>query len=509
MNKEIEKTGALEKFLKGFEKVANFLPTPFTIFTILFVITAFLSLMMAGVSATNPADGKAVVVKNFFTNNGLQWILGSLVTNFTSYAPLGMVLVMTLGIGLCQEVGLLDVIIKGSMKNMPKALLPYLTVGIGVIGQLASDSAQIIIPPLAGAIYLSLGKNPIVGVLSAFAGVGLGYLSNPIITTTDVLSAGITNTVLKTMNTGTQIGVEANWYFKLASIVFVSLAVGFVSDKFIEPYFGKYTGKALDNADLNKHFEETKEIKRGKTWALIALIAYVVVVGIGMATPGVLLHPKTGLIGSSFLKNIVPFLFALFLVTGLAYGFGAGLLKNEAQVNKTLSKTMSSMGGYIVMSFTAAQFMSLFAWTNIGTIASINGAQALKESGFVGIPLIVLFIIFVVLLDFFLSSSSAKWTLLAPIFVPMFSYLGYSPAFTQLAYRIGDAGANVFAPTSVFLWMLLDQCKEKYNPDLKIGNFLSATFVFMLVSQIGFILMLILFMKLNLPIGPGATVYLP
>lgn len=507
-DRQLDNNSMLERFLSAFERVANKLPTPFTIFAILFTITAIISVLMSGTTAISPATGEEVITKNFFSAEGIQWLLENLVRNFTGYAPLGVVLVMTIAIGLCEEVGFLTHLIKSAMRGMPISALPYFTIMIGIIGQTASDSAQLLVPPLAASIYLAAGRHPVVGLLTAFAGVGLGYLANPMITTTDVLTSGITNSVLDNFIPGMRVEVIGNHYFKIVSFFFLAVVLGFVSDKYIEPRWGKYTGKALHLTENTNSDEVTPEMKKGMKWAKIATLAYVLLIIAGMLAPGVLLNPETGLIGSPFLSGIVPIVFGLLVSAGLAYGFGSGALVSEASVGKTIAKQMAGMGGYLAMAFTAAQFTSLFTWSNIGTILSISGAKSLEAAGFVGAPLFVTFIIFVVLLDYLISSSSAKWTILAPIFVPMFGYLGYHPAFSQLAYRIGDAGANILGPLNVFLWLLLDISKERYDDSLKIGNFLSTLFVFMIVAMIGFIIIFLIWMTLGLPVGPGSPVHI-
>lgn len=505
---EKEQLSLLEKFLRGFAKVGNLLPTPFMIFTFLFALVAVISAFVSGSNAIDPASGEEIVVLNFLSTDGLHWFMSNLVKNFTSYAPLGVVLVMTMGIGLCEEVGFLTHGIKKMMKNMPLRALPYFCIMIGIIGQVASDSAQILIPPLAGAIYLAAGRNPIVGVLTAFSGCGLGYLANPLITTTDVLTTGITNSVLEGFMPDLVLDVLCNYYFKVATFLFLALIMGLISDKYLEPRWGKYTGKALGTVDETLHEIETPAQKRGMRWAGIATLLFVALLAVGCFIPGMLLDAETGLIGSPLLSGIVPVIFALLMVCGLAYGFGSGALKGEASISKTLGKQLATMGGYLAMAFMAAQFTSVFNWTKMGTVLSIKGAEALAHSGFVGAPLFIAFIILVVLLDYLITSSSAKWTVMAPIFVPMLAYLGYHPAFVQTTYRIGDAGANILGPTNVFLWILLDICQKKYDDNLKIGNFLSSLFVFFIVSQIGFIILMCIWMALGLPVGPGSPVHL-
>ncbi len=505
------KKNGFEKFLDGLEWLGNLLPSPFTIFAFLFAVTAVASVIVtaSGATAIHPATGAVIKSQSLFTDLGLKWLLSNLVSNFTSYAPLGMVLVMTLGIGLCEEVGLMNALIRKAMANLPAPMVPYMVLMIGFTARIASDSSSLVIPPLAAIVYLGVGRHPVVGCLTGYAATAVGTLSNPVIAGVDALLCGVTNSAMKSIlpNMGLTDALS-NEYFKLASCLLMVLVMGFVSDKIVEPRFGKYTGKALASISGDQFALTTTEKKGLGVAGWIGLLN-VALIATGMYIPGVLLDKKTGLINSPFLSGIIPIILVLFFSCGLGYGIASGAIKSEADVSKMLTKKMASLGSYIVMAFASAQFICLFDWTKMGTMLSINGALALKAMGLSGIPLMLLFIIFVAVLDFLIGSASAKWALCAPVFVPMFAMLGFHPAFTQLVYRIGDCAANVISPTNAFLWMLLDQCKEKYDPNATIGSFLSGLFAFFVASQVGLSLLMIVWMLLGLPVGPGAPIHLP
>jgi aminobenzoyl-glutamate transport protein len=364
---------------------------------------------------------------------------------------------------------------------------------------------MVVVPPLAAIVYLGVGRHPIAGMLTGYAGATLGYASNFLISGTDSLIAGITTASLQSISPGAVIDPLSNYYFKLASTLVLVVLFGCISTYLIEPRLGVYKGKAL--ADGNKGEvtpEERKALKSAGIWTLL----YIALIAVGIIT-GFVMNPETGgLIGSPLLQGIVPVLFLLFIISGLAYGKSIGALNSESDIQKALIRRMANMAPYIVMSFMAAQFIQLFTWSNLGALLSIGGAEGLASIGFTGLPLIICFIILTALLDFLIGSGSAKWTLMGPIFVPMLSLLGISPAFTQMAYRIGDSVSNVMSPTSAFLYMMLGEAQTKYDPDCTLGTFLSCQFLFFISSLIAWIVLVVFWVMLNLPLGPGYSVWL-
>lgn len=500
--------GILDSLMLGIEKLGNKLPTPFTLFFYLFCITAAIAWLLSvlGVSLVHPATGEAVVANNLFTLDGLNWILNNLVTNFTGYAPLGLVLTMTLGIGLCEEVGLVSALIRKAMTGVPAHVVPYAVAFIGVMGNIASDSASVIIPPLAAMAFIGVGKNPIAGMICGYAGTNAGFTANLLIAGTDALCAGITNAVLDGfLGKGVyNVQVVCNWYFMIASTFLLTAILGTVSNKIVEPRLGKYSGEA----EANSH-EVTPAEKKALGASGIWTLVYVIIIAIGLFT-GVLMNPKTGgILDSPFLKGLIPILFALFIVAGIGYGLSIGYIKSERDISKALTKRIAVMASYIVFVFSSAQFVALFNWTKLGTLLAIAGADGLKAVGFTGLPMIVVFILMVACINLLIGSSSAKWTLLAPIFVPMFMMLGYDPAYTQVVYRIGDSATNILSPMSAYLFMMLSMAQEKYDKNATLGTFLSNLFPHSIISLFFWIILLIIWSLAGLPFGPGAGMFLP
>lgn len=507
-NKANEKKGILDVFMNVVEKACDILPPPTILFVILFLVVAVIGavLSVAGVALTNPATGEVVVAKNFFTVEGIRWLFSSMQTNFSGFGPLALVLTMTLAIGFCEEAGMISTLLRVAMKNVPPSLVPFVCAALGMIMNLASDAAGVLVPPLSAIAYIGVGKHPIVGMLCGYAGANVGYAANPIISGTDTLIQGFTNQALEGFIPDKLdiLAVEAtcNWFIKIGSFFICTILIGIIVTRVIEPRFGKYEGEV----------ERIEEVTPLEKKALRASgIAFILMIALWVVSffSGVLAGENGAFVGSPLLKGIVPVLFFTFAVIGITYGKVAGTYPDLTSIHKGMSKQMANMGSYVAFCFFCGQFQALFNWTKIGAISAIAGADLLESIGFTGIPMIVAFIFLVTIVDVFFSSGSAKWAIFAPIFIPMFMLLGYSPAFTQYVYRLGDSAGNMFGPTSAQLWMCLAIAQDKYDKNLTIGRFLSCNMTVAIILEVFWIVGLVAWMLIGLPLGPGEGIYLP
>ena len=361
-----KKGGFLDTFMNVVEAACNKLPPPTILFCYLFVIVAVIGTIctVTGVALVNPATDEVVTAKNLFTVEGLHWFLDSMVSNFTGYGPLGLVLVMTLGIGLCDEAGLLMTLIKSAMKNVPPALVPYVIVFIGIVMNIASDSASVAVPPLAAVVYMGVNKHPVVGLLCGYIGAQVGYAANILPSGTDTLLMGFTNDTLANFlpDAGMTVDATCNWFFKAASTFLCCAVIGTVVTKILEPRFGTYHG------EMEKMEEVTPEQKKGMKASLIAFIIYAIII-VALFVSGPLAAENGGIIGSPLLSGLIPILFVLFAVVAVPFGFASGTFKNLTDVHKAMCKQMAAMGSYVAFCFFGGQFQGLFNWTNIGTIS--------------------------------------------------------------------------------------------------------------------------------------------
>ncbi|WP_053955851.1 AbgT family transporter [Inediibacterium massiliense] len=502
----VKKKGAFRKFLDWVERVGNKLPHPFTLFVILAVTIMIVSAIVAGVGVKviHPGTQEEVAVKSLLSKDGILWIIGSFLDNFIGFKPLGLVLVMTFGIGLAEEVGFVFTSLRKLILGVPKSLVTATVIFAGIIGNLASDAAFVVIPPLAALIFLAVKRHPLAGIAAGFAGVGAGFTANLLVAGTDALLAGITNEAAKSVVSGAVVSPVSNWYFLIASTFVLTFVGSWITDKIVEPRLGEYKG------GVEKELEELTPIEnKGLRNAGIAAIIYIGILLIGIVPQsGMLRNPETHtIIPSPFLSGIIPILMMFFIVIGLSYGITVGSIKNEKDIPKMLGKVIKGMSGYIVLVFAASQFIAFFNWSNMGTVIAVKGAAFLEKVGFTGIPLIVGFIIVTTIVNLFIGSGSAKWALLAPIFVPMLSLVGFSPAFIQLAYRIGDSATNPMSPLFPYFPVVLAFVQE-YDEKAGVGTLLSLMIPYSFAFIGIWVVQMIIWMSFNLPLGPDALVYL-
>lgn len=511
MEKNIKKKG----FLNMVERVGNALPHPATIFIILCAGIIVLSSILAkmGVSVTYTGLDRAtmeikeltVSVQSLLTPDGIRYMFESAVNNFTSFAPLGTVLVALLGVGVAEGTGLIGTLLRKLVTSTPKRLITVVVVFAGVVSNIASDAGYVILIPLGAVVFLSFKRHPLAGIAAAFAGVSGGFSANIIFGPTDALLAGITQESAQMYQAGYEVGIASNWYFLIASTILITIVGTIITEKVVEPRLGEYKGK--------KQAEEITEIsdneKRGLKFAGIALLLFVIFMGL-LVVPswGPLRNPQTGeILKSPFMNSMVIIISIAFLIPGIAFGIGKRDITSDKEVINLMSKSMSSMGGYIVLVFFAAQFVSYFNHTNIGTIIAVKGADFLENTGISGIPLILGFIVVSAFINLFMGSASAKWAIMAPVFVPMFMRMHYSPELVQMAYRIGDSSTNIISPLMTY-FALIVAFAEVYDEDTGIGTLISTMVPYSIAFLVCWTVLLIIWFLLGLPLGPGAGLFI-
>ncbi|MGH2316673.1 AbgT family transporter [Planococcus sp. SE5232] len=501
-----EKKGIFIRFLNTIEKLGNKLPDPFMIFVYLAigVIIASFIFSLFGASVVHPGTGETLAIENLLSWGGLQYIVTSMLTNFTGFAPLGTVLAIMLGIGLAEKVGLLEIAIRKTIMKAPASIVTYAIAFVGIMGNIASDAAQILIPPLAAMVFYKLGRHPLAGLAVGFASAGAGFTANLLIVGTDALLSGISTEAAAILDDTLIVTPADNWYFNIVSVFVMTIVAGLVTEKIIEPKLGKYEGKAVIDVSAEEHPKANKGLRN----AGLAALAYIAVIVVLIVWPGSSLRNEDGgMIPSPFLSGIVPIILGFFLVLGIAYGKTVGAIKDSGDAVGFMAESIKDMSGFIVLIFAASQFIAYFTWTNIGTWIAVNGAEFLTQINFTGIYLIVGYILFTASLNFLITSGSAKWALEAPVFIPLFMQLGYHPAFTQMAYRLGDSSTNIVTPLNPYFIVVLSFLKE-YDKKAGMGTLISLMIPYTLSFLVVWIILFLIFFFTGLQYGPGITPYL-
>ncbi|MBX3280003.1 MAG: AbgT family transporter [Acidobacteria bacterium] len=508
MTTSATETTRLARVLGVIERGGNALPHPATLFAILALIVVLISAIAAsfGLTVTHPGTGKTVEAVSLLTIPGLHRMLTEMVRNFTNFAPLGTVLVAMLGIAVAEGSGLIGSLLKLLVLSAPRKLLTFAIVFAGIMSNAASEVGYVLLVPLAGTIFLAVGRHPIVGVAAAFAGVSGGYSANLMLGTVDPLLAGLSQEAARIVNPAYQVSPAANYYFMAASTFIIAMAGTWVTERIVAPRLGEYEGEEV----AEQYSGISPEEKRG-LWATLA--AFLVFTGVilwgTVPASGFLRDPETGdLLHSPFMSGIVALIFVSGALLGIVYGVAAGTVKKNDDVINAMGKAMSTLGVYLVLVFFAAQFVAFFNWTNLGLIFAVKGAELLRASGLGTIPLIVGFVLISAVINLFMGSASAKWAIMAPVFIPMLMFLGYTPEFTQAAYRIGDSVTNVVSPMMSY-FALIVAFVQRFDAKAGIGTIIATMLPYSIAFLIVWTIMLVVWILIGIPVGPGADLYLP
>ncbi|MDR2523136.1 MAG: AbgT family transporter [Synergistaceae bacterium] len=498
-------------FLAWIERAGNKLPHPISLFIILAATVLVVSWLCSffGVEAVHPGTGATVTVVNLLSKAGFRKIWSLAVTNFSGYAPLGVVLVAVIGTGVAEKSGFLAALMQRMLLKVSPVLVTAIIVFICISGNVAGDSAFVVMPPLAAATYLSMGRNPLVGMFTALASVSAGFCACAILGISDALAYGFTETAARMIDPTYAASPAINYYFLLASSLLLTLTGVLVSEKVLIP---RYAGIDLSRYGKIEQKELTSEEQKGLKaafWAFCVAALAVAALCLGsdpfMGDPakgGSIMAPT-----SPFMSGIIITVTVLFFIPGTVYGFVSGKYKNDKQLFADITLAFRDMAPYILLCFFSAQFASYFSWSNLGQIIAIKGAGVLKSLNFTGIPLLIGIIFTACLINIFIASASAKWAILAPVFVPMLMLLNLDPAVTQVAYRIGDSITNPLTPLFSYMPLILGFA-QRYEKDTGMGTVIANMFPFSFGFAIVWIIQLSVWVTLNLPLGPGGNIFL-
>lgn len=510
---EVKQKGFFDKAMDFIEKIGNAMPDPVSLFIILAIVVVVLSAILGsmGYSAVHPGTGKTIQVVNLLTKDGLRDMYSKAVANYSGFAPLGMVLVCIIGAAVAEKSGFLVTMMKHVMGDAKSWMVTFAIIFVAINANLAGDAGFIVMPPLAAVIYMGMGRSPVLGMIVAYAGVAGGFSANIMLGMTDALAYGFTENAARMIDPNYQATMAINWYFLIASCFVLSIFGTLVTEKFMVKRF------AVTKEELAKYnFDEseskvTDEQKRGLKWAAIGFVIFVIaLVAACIGDDPLLADPKTHSVltnGSPFMNGIILTVTIALFVVGACYGFGCGRYKNDRDLFADITQGFKDMASYIFMCFFIAQFTSYFAWSNLGIVMAIKGAEALKAMEFTGAPLLIGLIFVSCIVNILIGSASAKWAILAPIFVPMLMLMGFDPAVTQVSYRIGDSITNPLSPLFPYCPVILGFVR-RYAPEMGLGSVIANMVPFSVTFTVIWIIQLLVWIFLDIPLGPGGGIFL-
>jgi aminobenzoyl-glutamate transport protein len=500
------------RFLSWIERVGNKLPDPALLFLLLLLLVWFISAALSGYTFSVPsANGpRELAIDNQLTGKSLAAFLSNMVKTFTGFAPLGVVLVALLGVGVAERTGFINAGLKALLSITPKKLLSPMLLLVAIVSHSAADAGYVLVIPLGGVIFYAAGRHPLAGIACAFAGVSGGFSANFIPSGIDPLLQGFTQQAAQIIDAGREVNPLCNWLFTSWSSLLVILCGWYITDRVVEPRL-KSTPVDGDEREVTT-LEALSSLEWRGLWAGVAVMV------LGMAMLVVAVWPESSPLRSPegrltafsapLMQSIVPLIFLLFLVPGVVYGYVAKTVKSHRDIVDGMSQTMSTMGYYLTMIFFCAQFTAAFGQSNLGALLAVKGADFLKMLGLPGMVTIVGIILLSAMVNLLVGSASGKWALLAPIFVPILMQVGLSPELTQAAYRVGDSTTNIVTPLMPY-FPLVVAFSARWFKGAGIGTITSLMLPYSVVFLVAWTLFLVGYWALGVPLGIASTYVYP
>jgi aminobenzoyl-glutamate transport protein len=502
----------MNRFLDRIERAGNKLPDPAVLFLLLLVVVWIVSAVLAPVAFAeiDPRTKQPIDVRSQLSGTALADFLARMVTTFTSFHPLGVVLVSLLGVGVAEHTGFINAGLKSLLNVTSAKLLTPVLVAVGILSHTAADAGYVLVIPLGGVIFYAAGRHPLAGIAAAFAGVSGGFSATFVPSSLDPLLAGLTQAAAQLLDPARAVNPLSNFYFTTVSSMLI-IAIGwFVTDRVIEPRL-KAVPVDGDISEFAKLQDLGPAERRGVRLALAALaVAFIGLAAAAWPATSPLRAPTGQLTAANapLMQAIVPLIFLFFLIPGVVYGYTAGTVKSHRDIVQGMSKAMSTMGYYIVLAFFVSLFIFAFGQSNLGALFALKGASALQALGLPAQVTILGIIILTTMVNLLIGSASAKWALLAPIFVPMLMSLGLSPELTQAAYRVGDSSTNIITPLMPYFPLVVVYC-QRYAKSTGIGTLVSMMLPYSLSFLIGWTIFLLIYWMTGIPLGLQAPYSYP
>ncbi len=518
MSEAVKKHSLFDKFLNGIERTGNKLPDPAMLFFFLMLIVWALSAILAPIDfgEVHPGTGAELKVNNLLTGPQLANFFATMVNTFVTFAPLGIVLVAMLGVGVAEHSGWIDAGLKKLLNVTPKSLLSPMLILIAIVSHTAADAGYILVIPLGGVIFYAAGRHPLAGIAAAFAGVSGGFSANFIPSAIDPLLMSFTLEAARILDPDIALNPLNNIYFTGASSLLIVLVGWYITDKIVEP---RLADTKVDGDEDEMPAMETVTDKESKAFwmgfaamvvGIIGLIFWAIPADSSLRGPDMINSDVQSLtsFNAPLMQAIVPLIFVFLLIPGVVYGYASGKYKKSKDIIDNMTKSMQSMGYYIVMAFFCALFIDAFATSNIGLLVALKGAKFLQALSLPGQVTIVGIIILSAFVNLLVGSASAKWALIAPIFVPMLMQLGISPDLTQAAYRVGDSVSNIITPLMPYFPLVVVFC-QRYVKNTGIGTLISIMLPYSIIFLIAWTVFLLIYWALGIPLSFEASYVYP
>jgi aminobenzoyl-glutamate transport protein len=500
----VKKESVWVRCLLAIERGGNRLPAPALLFLYLIIAIILISALcqVFAIQGIHPATQEVLQVNSLWSFEALRWWLQNAVKNFINFAPVGPVLVVMLGLGVAEHSGFLSALLRRLLHWLPANVLTFGTVMVGILSSIAVDAGYVVAIPLSGVIFALAGRSPLIGIVACFAGVSGGFSANLMVGPVDAILAGISSEAAQLIDLQYHVSPLSNYYFMIVSTFVISLLTTWVTHKWVEPALQKMPLENLDFDIKDQQQLSAIEARALKFSSLALLVFMVLIICLVVPEAGVLRDSQSGsIVESPFMSGLVVLIALGAALAGVIYGRISGMYQRYNQVVDGMEGAMKTLAGYLVLMFFAAQFVSLFSWSNLGLVLAVNGAEVLQELQPPMLINLVMFVLMAASINLVVGSASAKWAVLAPVFVPMLMLNGIAPEVTQTAYRIGDSSTNIITPLMPY-FPLVVALMQRYVKNVGVGTLVALMLPYSLAFLLVWSLLLVLWVGLGWPLGP-------
>jgi aminobenzoyl-glutamate transport protein len=500
-----------QKVLDGIETLGNKVPHPAVLFFLLIMVLVVFSQLFQwlGMSVshqrinleTHEIEEATTAVSSLLSADGIRFVFTSVVSNFINFGPVGIIMVAMIGVGLAERSGLIGAIIRKIVMVAPPQAMTAILVTLGVLSSIASDAGYLVLIPLGAVAFHSLGRHPLAGLSAAFAGVAAAFGANFLVKPIDGILAEMTNDAIHIVDASQSIALTSNFYFGIASSLVLIVVCTLINDRVVEPRLGRYAGDSPNPENKGLSSDES----RGLWFAFLTLLGFTAAILL-LALPrgAALRNPETGdLIGDSpFMASLVFLIMLVFLLTGIAYGWGAKTLRTADDIINAITKTFADLAGLLFLFFVIGQFVAYFTYTNLGTVLAVTLADSLKEANLSSVTLLVAFIVIGLVLSIPVPNILPKWAIMAPVFIPLFMKLGVDPEVVLAAYRVSDSPPNVINPLLPHFALVVGFAR-RWQPDAGVGTVVATMLPYAAATMIAWLVLFFAWYLFGLPFGPA------
>lgn len=495
------------KWLDRVERWGNALPDPVFIFLALIALLVLVSAVAAqlGWSATNPVTGETLVSKSLLSAENVNRLLTRMPETMAYFPPLGLILVVMMGAAVAERSGLFTALMTRAMRGVSNRFLSPAIFLIGLLSHQAADAAYVVLIPLAAIVFAAAGRNPLAGIAIAYAGISGAFAANLLPGQFDVLMLGITKAAVALLVPDHMLNPLGNWWFTATLGIILIPVAWYVNDRIVEPRLGPWTDPIPETEGqvTGDPARERQALRRAGFAALLIVLLFAALALWPGYTPLVDSEVQGPAQLEPFYASLVAGFMLLFLVCGWIYGAVAGTIRSHRDVVRMMSEGLATMTPYLVMAFFAAHFIAMFAWSNLGPVMAINGADWLRAQQMATPVMLVMLLLMSSVFDLVIGSASAKWSAMAPIVVPMLMLLGVSPEMTTAAYRMGDSIFNIVTPVaSNFVLVLV--LAQRWRQSFGVGSLVAMMLPFSIAIGLTGLCLVSLWTSAGWPVGPSA-----